>query len=375
VLQERDANNLPTVTYTRGIDLAGGLQRAGGIGGLLARTDFQGTVFYHADAGGNITALIDGYQNLVGCYRYDPFGNPLGLSGSMADANLYRFSSKECHATSGLYYYGLRFYEPSLQRWLNRDPTEETSGFNLYLPFANDPEDRIDPHGDTSVLIPILLIGLTLVVQYESLIEWVWPTPEDTLRDWKPAPPTLQDQVREAIDQAFPMRWKPPPDPLLDWYERQANPNRYHDHSPAIEAPLPPDTVQQSWRCRQVREKDCPREKPRTPPRETWSNRGGPSTGGRRRTWKMNVPSNMWWRGVRPRGFSVRGPRLSGPSGWLRAVPGAWMNGNRPGFAGETPSEARLRPIPCTPQYTPPSSFPRLALRVLETGRERGRRI
>ena len=39
VIQERDINNLPLVTYTRGNDLSGSLQGAGGIGGLLARTD------------------------------------------------------------------------------------------------------------------------------------------------------------------------------------------------------------------------------------------------------------------------------------------------------------------------------------------------
>jgi len=37
----------------------------------------------------------------------------------MATANVYRFSSKEVHPNSGLYYYGFRFYDPTLQRWLN----------------------------------------------------------------------------------------------------------------------------------------------------------------------------------------------------------------------------------------------------------------
>lgn len=39
VVQERNANNLALVSYTRGNDLSGTLQEAGGIGGLLARTD------------------------------------------------------------------------------------------------------------------------------------------------------------------------------------------------------------------------------------------------------------------------------------------------------------------------------------------------
>ena len=68
VVQERDANNLPLVTYTRGRDLSGSLQGAGGIGGLLAMSQLpnggsQAHLFYHADGSGNITALIDGKQS------------------------------------------------------------------------------------------------------------------------------------------------------------------------------------------------------------------------------------------------------------------------------------------------------------------------
>jgi RHS repeat-associated protein len=50
----------------------------------------------------------------------------------MAGVNLYRFSSKEFHNNSGLYYYGFRFYYPTLQRWANRDPIFERGGMSLY---------------------------------------------------------------------------------------------------------------------------------------------------------------------------------------------------------------------------------------------------
>src|SRR5262249_9334301 len=53
VVQERDGNNIPTVTYTWAVDLGGGLETAGGIGGLLARTDHSTVppthTYYHAD--------------------------------------------------------------------------------------------------------------------------------------------------------------------------------------------------------------------------------------------------------------------------------------------------------------------------------------
>jgi len=39
VIQERDSLNVPKLTYTRGKDLSGSLEGAGGIGGLLSLTE------------------------------------------------------------------------------------------------------------------------------------------------------------------------------------------------------------------------------------------------------------------------------------------------------------------------------------------------
>jgi hypothetical protein len=38
VIQERNGSNVPQVSYTRGSDLSGTIEGAGGIGGLLARS-------------------------------------------------------------------------------------------------------------------------------------------------------------------------------------------------------------------------------------------------------------------------------------------------------------------------------------------------
>jgi RHS repeat-associated protein len=137
VVQERDGNNFGTVFYIRT-----GLR-------LLARTD-QGsgqTAFYHADGNCNITAMVNAQQAIVARYSYDPYGNILSKSGPLADANLFRFSSKELHPNSGLIYFGRRFYEPNLQRWVNRDPISEQGGINLFLYVGNNPISLIDPLG------------------------------------------------------------------------------------------------------------------------------------------------------------------------------------------------------------------------------------
>jgi RHS repeat-associated protein len=174
VIQERDGSNDPLVSYTRGRDLSGSLEGAGGIGGLLARSsgyssgNWTDHNYYHADGNGNVTYLVDTSQGLAASYRYDPYGNTISSSGTLASANVYRFSSKECHVNSGMYYYGYRFYDPNLQRWTTRDPLgepgfEELGGVaptqtarpatglnrepNLYEFVANGPVSDVDGLG------------------------------------------------------------------------------------------------------------------------------------------------------------------------------------------------------------------------------------
>lgn len=119
-----------------------------GIGGLLSRSQHSATntqhAYYHADGNGNITAMVDESQNVVASYKYDSFGNAISASGDLAEANVYRFSSKEFHASSGLYCYSFRCYAPTLQRWPNRDPIQERGGLNLYTCVANNPINRYD---------------------------------------------------------------------------------------------------------------------------------------------------------------------------------------------------------------------------------------
>jgi len=148
-IQERDGNNLPTLTLTRGLDLSGTRKGAGGIGGLLARTDAGSgqSAFFHADGSGNVTALVNAQQAVVARYTYDPYGTLVAKSGPLADASLYRFSSKETHVGTGLVYFGLRFYDPNLQRWLTPDPLGEAISMNLFAFVRNRPLWAVDAFG------------------------------------------------------------------------------------------------------------------------------------------------------------------------------------------------------------------------------------
>jgi RHS repeat-associated protein len=179
---------------TRGTDLSGSLQGSGGIGGLLARTDNTQIspvhAYYNCDGKGNVTALINAQQAFVAKYLYDPFGNILSQSGLLADANLYRFSSKEYHQQSALVYYLYRFYDAKLQRWSNCDPKDE-SGFNclaqphatanhfntladinLYYPFSNDPVDTFDPDGRFGATGVVVIIGGAALLLTLAHLAW-----------------------------------------------------------------------------------------------------------------------------------------------------------------------------------------------------------
>ena len=154
VILERSVTDVPQVTYTRGLDLSGSWEKAGGIGGLLARTAQTGVngvtyahAFYHADRGGNITFLLNTDNSLGATYKYDPFGRTLSSSGALASPNGYRFSSKELCSASGLYYYGYRFFDLLTQKWLNRDPIQELGGINLYAFVSDNPINEIDSLG------------------------------------------------------------------------------------------------------------------------------------------------------------------------------------------------------------------------------------
>jgi len=71
-------------------------------------------------------------------------------------ANIIRYSSKYYDSETRVYDYGLRFYNPSLGRWINRDPIEESGGDNLYGFVGNEPLNTVD------------LLGQKVVVAYDK---------------------------------------------------------------------------------------------------------------------------------------------------------------------------------------------------------------
>lgn len=143
-----------TKVLTWGADLSGGMQGAGGVGGLLMveeiTTSTNIAYHFHYDGNGNVTEITDASGNPAASYRYDAFGNTLVATGAYASSNKYRFSTKPINdqvTNASLYYYGYRYYDAVTGRWLSRDPIKERGGINLYGFVKNAAISRIDRLG------------------------------------------------------------------------------------------------------------------------------------------------------------------------------------------------------------------------------------
>ena len=149
VLAVLDENNDCKEFYTRGPDLSGTLDSAGGISGILACTYAEfpyARLYHHADIQGNIIAGTDSSGVVVFASRYTPFGQIALLAGNVLPRHL--FSSKEFDAETTLIYYGYRYYVLRQGRWLTRDPVAENGGCNLYKAMCNATLMNIDCFGE-----------------------------------------------------------------------------------------------------------------------------------------------------------------------------------------------------------------------------------
>jgi len=126
---ERGASN---VSYTRGLGYGGG------IGSIISAFRDGETTYYHYNGIGGVTNLTDTDTNLVESYAYDAFGNILEANGLVA--NTYGFSTKEYNAKSGLIYFGARYYDPKIGRFITKDPLTWGPDDPRVLSTPNQPE-------------------------------------------------------------------------------------------------------------------------------------------------------------------------------------------------------------------------------------------
>jgi RHS repeat-associated protein len=94
------------------------------------------------DFAGNVIALLSSDGHIVERYEIDAFGKE---KISSTPINPWRFCSKR--SEEELVFFGLRFYDPLLGRWISPDPAGFVDGANLYAYVQNSPINRLDLFG------------------------------------------------------------------------------------------------------------------------------------------------------------------------------------------------------------------------------------
>lgn len=137
-----------------------------------------GEAFFVCDQVRSPRAVFDGTGEMTARIDYDPFGVIAALHG--ARTFRYSFSGREYDAVAKAYYFGARYYDPRLRRFIT--PDDQLGGklldrdtFNVYAYVANDPAGLVDLDGHSwwdfafQVVVGALAVGVGIALTVASM--------------------------------------------------------------------------------------------------------------------------------------------------------------------------------------------------------------
>ncbi len=134
-----------------------------------------GTFFYHRNQVSSSTVITD-YSGGETRYVYEPFGEILVLNSCGTDKVTAKFTGKEYDEDTGLHYYGMRYYDPVIGRFLGPDPVfsslTDAQSLNRYGYARNNPTLYEDPNGEFFFL-PIVLFAATTALAAQVVWSFV----------------------------------------------------------------------------------------------------------------------------------------------------------------------------------------------------------
>ena len=123
--------------------------------------------YYHTDHAGSPVAATDAGGEVVWRESYAPYGSRLMRQ---APDNELWFTGKREDATLGLHYFGARWYDAELGRFISMDPAgfdeNNVQLFNRYAYANNNPYRYVDPDGRAPVLalaVPPIIAKLQVI--------------------------------------------------------------------------------------------------------------------------------------------------------------------------------------------------------------------
>ncbi|MCK4396829.1 RHS repeat-associated core domain-containing protein [candidate division WOR-3 bacterium] len=146
----------------------------------ITKIEGSNMYYYHCDPVGSPLVITRRYPSIAKQYNYTAFGEMKYHSGTYYDN--HRFTGKEEDGT-GLYYFGARYYDKSIGRWITLDPKSHPSGLRLKHPQSlnpyvycwNNPLNRIDKDGNFGITLGIASLvatGVGIAVTTDYLVQW-----------------------------------------------------------------------------------------------------------------------------------------------------------------------------------------------------------
>jgi len=151
--------------------------------GRIAKKVGELADYYHQDGLGSTRLITDQSGNIVTEVSYEPFGEDT-ITG---EEDSYLYTGKEKDST-GLYYYGARYYDPEIGRFTTRDPLQgkmrSPQTQNRYTYCLNNPLKYIDPQGlDCEyIILPDGTVSHELAALYNSMQQALKSLTEE---DWE----------------------------------------------------------------------------------------------------------------------------------------------------------------------------------------------
>jgi len=106
------------------------------------------TAYYlHQDALGSTRLETTSTVTVTFSSNYVPYGNNYAMSGK----EVFMYTGKPLDSATGLYYYGARYYDDSIGRFITQDSWNGTKydplSLNKYIYARDNPERYVDPNG------------------------------------------------------------------------------------------------------------------------------------------------------------------------------------------------------------------------------------
>ena len=137
-------------------------------------TEYEEIIYYHNDALGSPVVATDANGDVLWQEEYSPYGSRLLLESQESDCSSGTcipvesawdekqwFTGKLEESRSGIQYFGARWYEPEIGRFLSVDPVQfredNIFSFNRYAYANNNPYKYIDPDGRVPVIVTAIV--------------------------------------------------------------------------------------------------------------------------------------------------------------------------------------------------------------------------